>query len=103
MSREAVKITILDKEYIVACPEGEEDALRASARHLSAKMKEIRSGGKVVGIDRIAVMAGLNIAHEAIELGIDGTDLSRSVGARLNRLNTRIEETLARFRQPELN
>lgn len=103
MSREAVKITILDKEYIVACPEGEEDALRASASYLSEKMKEIRSGGKVVGIDRIAVMAGLNIAHDAMELGIDGTDLSRSVGARLNRLNSRIEETLARFRQPELN
>ena len=103
MSREAVKITILDKEYIVACPEGEEDALRASASYLSEKMKEIRSGGKVVGIDRIAVMAGLNIAHDAMELGIDGTDLSRSVGARLNKLNSRIEETLARFRQPELN
>ena len=103
MSREAVKITILDKEYIVACPDGEEDALRASAKHLSEKMREIRSGGKVVGIDRIAVMAGLNIAHEAIELGIDGTDLSRSVGARLNKLNSRIEETLASYRQSELN
>jgi cell division protein ZapA len=103
MSREAVKITILEKEYIVACPEGEEEALRASARHLSEKMKEIRSGGKVVGHDRIAVMAGLNIAHEAIELGIDGTDLSRSVGMRLNKLNSRIEETLARHHQSELN
>jgi cell division protein ZapA len=103
MSREAVKITILDKEYIVACPEGEEDALRASARYLSERMKEIRAGGKVVGIDRIAVMAGLNIAHDAIGLGIDGTDLSRSVGARLGKLNERIEETLARHRQPEMN
>ncbi len=103
MSREAVKITILEKEYIVACPEGEEEALRASARHLSEKMKEIRSGGKVVGHDRIAVMAGLNIAHEAIELGIDGTDLSRSVGMRLNKLNLIIEETLARYHQSELN
>ncbi|MEZ5542005.1 MAG: cell division protein ZapA [Pseudomonadota bacterium] len=103
MSREAVKITILDKEYIVACPDGEEEALRASARYLSEKMKEIRAGGKVVGIDRIAVMAGLNIAHDAIDLGIDGTDLSRTAGARLNRLNNRIEEALAKLRQPELN
>ncbi|MGD2112821.1 MAG: cell division protein ZapA [Gammaproteobacteria bacterium] len=103
MTREAVKITILDKEYIVACPPGEEEALQASAKHLSEKMREIRAGGKVVGIDRIAVMAGLNIAHDAIELGIDGTDVSRSVGARLNKLNSRIEETLTKFRQPELN
>lgn len=100
----AIKITILDKEYMVACPEGEETALTESARHLSSKMKEIRSSGKVVGVDRIAVMAGLNIAHEAIQLGMGGTELSRSAGNRLHNLNNRIEETLARYRQQtELN
>jgi cell division protein ZapA len=99
----AIKITILDKEYMVACPEGEENALQASARHLSNKMKEIRSGGKVVGVDRIAVMAGLNIAHEAIELGVGNNDLSRSTGTRLKKLNDRIEKTLAKYRQSELN
>jgi cell division protein ZapA len=100
---DAIKITILDKEYIVACPEGEEAALNASARHLSNKMKEIRATGKVVGMDRIAVMAGLNIAHEAIELGIGGSDLARSAGTRLQKLNHRIDETLAKYRQSELN
>jgi cell division protein ZapA len=100
---DAIKITILEKEYIVACPEGEEAALNASARHLSEKMKEIRATGKVVGMDRIAVMAGLNIAHEAIELGTGGTDLAQSVGTRLQQLNSRIEDTLARYRQAELN
>ena len=99
----AIKINILDKEYMIACPEGEEDALKASARHLSDKMKEIRSGGKVVGVDRIAVMAGLNIAHEAIELGTGSGELSRSAGARLNKLNARIEKALAKYRQSELN
>jgi cell division protein ZapA (FtsZ GTPase activity inhibitor) len=54
-------------------------------------------------MDRIAVMAGLNIAHEAIELGIGGTDLAKSAGGRLHKLNSRIEETLARYRQSELN
>ena len=100
---DAIKIMILDKEYIVACPAGEESALQASARHLGEKMKEIRSGGKVVGVDRIAVMAGLNIAHEAIELGIGSSDLSKTAGTRLNKLNDRIEKTLARYRQSELN
>jgi cell division protein ZapA len=100
---DAIKITILDKEYIVACPPGEETALKASARHLSDRMKEIRSTGKVVGMDRIAVMAGLNIAHEAIELGTGGNELATTACARLQKLNQRIDETLARYRQAELN
>ncbi len=100
----AIKVTIFEKEYMVACPEGEETALKASARHLSEKMKEIRSSGKVVGMDRIAVMAGLNIAHEAIELGVGtSSDLSSSAGTRLKKLNTRVEKTLAKYRQSELN
>ena len=100
---DAIKIIILDKEYMVACPKGEEAALKASARHLSDKMRDIRSGGNVVGMDRIAVMAGLNIAHEAIELGTGSSDLSRSTGKRVNKLNARIEKTLAKYRQSELN
>ena len=100
---DAIKITILDKEYIVACPEGEEEALRASARHLSDRMKQIRTGGKVVGMDRIAVMAGLNLAHEAIELGAGSANLASTAGARINRLNDRIEQALALYRQSGTN
>ena len=64
----AVKIQIMDKEYLVSCTD-EERRTDASAKHLSDKMSEIRSSGKVVGVDRIAVMAGLNMAHEAIKSG----------------------------------
>ena len=98
----AIKIHILDKEYLVACPEEEKDALLASARLLSDKMREIRASGKVVGMDRIAVMAGLNIAHEAIESGASA-EVSGNVAGRLDKLNAQIEETLARHRQVELN
>jgi cell division protein ZapA len=97
----AVRITILDKEYLVSCPDDEKEALDASAKCLSEKMSEIRSGGKVVGIDRIAVMAGLNIAHEAIQSGAAAS--SKSTGARLRELNTRIEDALAGCRQLEIN
>ena len=100
---DAIKVSILDKEYIVACPEGEEAALQASAKHLNDKMKEIRATGKVVGADRIAVIAGLNIAHEAIELGTGGSNQARSIVERLQQLNRRIEESLGRYRQAELN
>lgn len=101
---EGCKVSIMDKEYLVACPEDERDALQASAKYLSDKMSAIRTSGKVVGIDRIAVMAGLNIAHEAIESGATGGgDQAKSVGARLKKLNTRIDKVLAGYRHTELN
>jgi len=99
----AVKIMILDKEYLVSCPDDEKEALDASVRHLTEKMSEIRSSGKVVGIDRIAVMAGLNLANEAIQSGSAISSGENSTGVRLRELNTRIEDALASYRQTEMN
>ena len=95
----ALKVHILDKEYLVSCPEEEMDALKASAGHLNDKMTEIRAAGKVVGIDRIAVMAGLNIAHEALS----GGSQSSSISTRIKQLNNRIDETLAGYRQDQIH
>ena len=102
--QEAVKVSILDKEYLVACTEGERDALEASAKYLSDKMADIRRSGKVVGMDRIAVMAALNLAHEAIDprAGQGGGRLD-SYGLRIRQINTRIEEALGKYNQMELN
>jgi cell division protein ZapA len=60
----AVTITILGREFRVGCPEGEEKQLYASVDYLNRKLKEVRDTGKVVGNERIAIMAALNIAHE---------------------------------------
>ncbi len=57
-------IQILGREFRVACPEGEEKQLQASVDFLNRRMKELRDSGKIVGNERIAVMAALNIAHE---------------------------------------
>ena len=62
-----VTVHILDKEYRIACPPEEQDELLRSAKYLSKKMKEIRDSGKVIGTDRIAVMAALNISHELLK------------------------------------
>lgn len=62
-----VEVKILDKEYLVACPEEEQNALLQAARHLDIKMREIRASGKVFGTERIAVMAALNITHALLE------------------------------------
>lgn len=97
-----VKIVIMDKEYLVACPAEEQDALMASAQYLSEKMSDIRRGGKVVGTDRIAVMAGLNIAHEAIASDGAGKGAGKIVTSRVKKLGTRIDKALAKYRK-ELN
>lgn len=59
-----VAIQILGREFRVACPEGEERQLQASVEFLNRRMKDLRDTGKIVGNERIAVMAALNIAHE---------------------------------------
>lgn len=69
MSEELPRVTVrlLDKEYQVACPEEERAALLESAELLNRKMREIRDSGKLVGLDRIAVMAALNLSHEMLQ------------------------------------
>ncbi|MGO2515908.1 MAG: cell division protein ZapA, partial [Corynebacterium variabile] len=60
-SSNSVTVQILDKEYSIICPQEERSNLVSAARYLDGKMREIRSSGKVIGADRIAVMAALNI------------------------------------------
>ena len=62
----AVTLNILGREFRVGCPEGEERQLLAAVDHLNRKIQEIRGTGKVVGNERIAIMAALNIAHESL-------------------------------------
>ncbi len=75
-----VSVTISGKEYQIACPEEEKTSLIASAKMLNDNMEKIRATGKVVGLDRVAVMAALNIANDLIKLqnaehaGGDNTD-----------------------------
>ena len=63
-----VSVRILEKEYQVACLPEERSELLDSAEYLNAKMREIRDGGNIVGLDRIAVMAALNLAHELLKM-----------------------------------
>ena len=59
-------VTILGREYRIGCQEGERDALMQAVAHLDSRMREIRDAGKVSGVDRIAVMAALNIANDLL-------------------------------------
>ncbi len=67
MSADQETIRLLDKEYTVACPPDERDGLQASAHMLDRKMREIRQAGKIVGSERVVVMAALNVIFELLQ------------------------------------
>lgn len=98
----ATSVQLLDKEYLVACPEDERDGLLRSARYLNIRMKEIRDSGKVIGMDRIAVMAALNIAHDLLEQQSQGARCGRDLGTRMRALRERVDAVLHQDRQLEL-
>ena len=81
-----VSVRLLDREYQVACPAEERSALLDSAEFLDAKMREVRDSGKVVGLDRIAVISALNLANELIKLRRHGTSLAMVSSAVLVRV-----------------
>ncbi|MBQ0745248.1 MAG: cell division protein ZapA [Marinobacter sp.] len=85
-----VEVKILDKEYLVACPAEEQEALMRAARHLDSKMREIRTGGKVFGTERIAVMAALNMTHELLERDT----MSDATSTLLKAMDSKLESAL---------
>ncbi|MBA1148437.1 cell division protein ZapA [Ectothiorhodospiraceae bacterium WFHF3C12] len=92
---EPVKVQILDREFLVSCPEEERPGLLESASYLNERMREIRDGGKVVGMDRIAVMAALNITHELLRARNSADSLSE-VRQRLEALDEKLAEAIDR-------
>jgi cell division protein ZapA len=98
-----VSVRLLDREYQVACPMDERSDLLDSAEYLDAKMREVRDSGKVVGLDRVAVISALNIANELIKLRRNGGGtLDVDLGARLKGLRERVELALEKGQQLEL-
>jgi cell division protein ZapA len=94
-----VTVRILDKEFQVACPADQVDELTASARYLDSQMRAIRDTGKVLGIDRMAVMAALNISHDLLRLQQTQAADRRRAERKLADLNARLDRTLAEQKQ----
>ena len=95
----ALTVRIMDKEYLVGCPEGEEDALLRSARHVDEKMNEIRRAGKVIGTDRIAVMAALNIAHEMLSTTNQVENIDKRSMQKLKQIELNIFEAIDKYKK----
>ena len=97
-----VTIRILEKEYHVACPAEEKAALVESAELLNSKMREIRDSGKVVGLDRVAVMAALNLANELIRTQGQDEELKNIVGLRIRAMREHLDSALGPAKQLNL-
>ena len=97
-----VSVRILEKEDHITCPIEERSDLLDSAEFLNTKMREIRDSGKVVGLDRIAVIAALNMANELIRFRNRDSNLDSDVGGRLRILRERVESALEKGQQLEL-
>jgi len=96
----AVTISLLGREFRLACPEGEEKQLLASVDYLARKLKDVRDTGKVVGNERIAIMAALNIAHELLSKRADPASAGSAsevaeIRGRIEAMQETVESALA--------
>lgn len=97
-----VSVMILDKEYRIACKSEERETLLETSRFLDNKMREIRTSGKVIGTDRIAVMAALNLAHELLQQKTEKEYGSAAVSRRILAIREKVESALQQNGQLEL-
>lgn len=94
MSTEKVFVKILDKEYQVACPTEEKSALVQSAEELDSRMRAIKNSGAIIGIERIAVMAALNLSHDLLKS--EGT-INPVAEEDLQRMHDKLDDALGRL------
>ncbi len=87
-----VTVNILGKDYDLACDADEVDALKASAHHVDHRMQVIRNAGNVVGLDRVAVLAALNIADEYLRAESARKEMENRIDALANKLRRTINE-----------
>jgi len=91
---EPVSVSILDREYLIACTPEERPGLIAAASFLDSKMREIRAGARSANLDRIAVLAALTVAHELIGLRERESSQAAQLAHHLQVLNAKLERAL---------
>jgi len=91
-----VEVTLLGRTYRVACEEGERESLMQAVAYLDGKMNEIKKAGKVVGAERIAVMAALNVAHELLSVRLGGGFDLGQAKRRISAIESKIDAAIAK-------
>ena len=97
-----INISILDKDYKIACPPGEQSALLESAKFLDSKMREVRDSGNIMGSERIAVITALNMANDLLRSSNVDKELGKELPPRLKDLESKISRVLEQARQLEI-
>lgn len=91
---EPVTVHILDREFHVACTPDERPGLLAAARYLDEKMRDMRNNARTAGLDRIAILAALNICHELLAERARGSSESNLLAEKLQAINLKLERVL---------
>ena len=97
MAKEEVKVTILDRQFTVNCRKGERDSLLEAAAFLDGKIRAIQEQTKLVGLERCAIVAALNISNELLQIKRDDTDVS-AISERMRSIGDRIEDVIQETR-----
>jgi cell division protein ZapA len=92
---ETVSVTILEREFLIGCTPEERAGLVAAAGYLDGKMREIRNATRAQGVDRIAVLAALNIAHEFLQLKQSSEIDTGALAQTLQLLRSKLDGALA--------
>lgn len=97
-----VSFTILDKEYLITCNEEEQAVLHRAIELLNKKMRDVKTSGKVIGTERIAVLAALHIAHEFLNYKEQNESYTSNIDNLIRRLQNKIDDALVQGKQMEI-
>jgi cell division protein ZapA len=97
-----ISVHILDKEYLIACPPAEAEDLQRAATLLNQRLKQIREQGKVMGTERLVIMAALNMANELAKIAVREERSTAELGTRVRGMRERVERALVHGQQLEL-
>ncbi len=98
----SVTITLLGREYQIACPPEEEEALRKSARYLDKQMEQVKGRGSSLGYEKIAVLAALNITHDLLKKSHQANTSENDSLRELRQIEQKIDAVLHSSRQIEI-
>ena len=98
-----VIVRILDKEYQVSCPPAEQEALLKSARYLDENMRKIKGRGNIHGLEKISVMAALNITHEMLSKSLQLNESRHQTAQQIKYLEDKLDRSLQANRQIEIS
>lgn len=94
MAVNSVDVTIMGRAFTVACSDEEREGLMEAVGYLNKKMNDIRDAGKVVGVERIAIMTALNLSHELLNAKSGDIDIG-DYKRRISLMQNQIDEAIA--------